>query len=229
MILYNYFLKKRRFFLSICVFLLTYILSYGQSIRMETEVDTIKNQITTNIFFNNIHAKSSARWQQLLHPSSTIFSIDTLGILWDTSHNTLTLIWEKFPEEDSFSFSFIALFSPILPETFTWGEGVLLFENTNNQIVKIKTTAQTINYKTIEDKKEKIILDSIYFIQVSAGRDNRESDFKLHSGDKIRKIKAENRYKYQIGPFNNEETARERLLFYKKQVPDAFIVKEKNK
>lgn len=227
MILYNYFLKKRRLFLTICVFLFTFTLSYGQSIRMENKVDTIKNQITTSIFFNNIPAKNTARWQQILSPSATLLHLDTTGILWDTSHHILTLIWEKFPAKDSFSFTFTALFTPVLPETFFWGEGALLFENTNNKIDKIKTAAQTIQYKTIYQEKGEYISDSIYFIQVGIGRNNRESDYRLYRGDKIRKIKVKYIYKYQIGPFYSEEAARERLLFYKKQVPDAFIVKEK--
>lgn len=214
-------------FLAICVFLFTFTQSYGQSIRMETEVDTIKNQIKTSIFFNNIPAKNTARWQQILPPSATLLHLDTTGILWDTSHHTLTLIWEKFPAKDSFSFSFIALFTPVLPETIFWGEGSLLFENTNNKIDKIKTAAQTIQYKTIYQENAEYISDSIYFIQVGIGSNNRESDYRLHRGDKIRKIKVKNIYKYQIGPFYSEEATRDRLLFYKKQVPDAFIVKEK--
>lgn len=227
MILYNYLLKKKGLFLSICIFLFTFTLSYGQSIRMETEVDTIKNQITTSIFFNNIPTKNTARWQQILHPSSTLLHLDTTGILWDTSHHTLTIIWEKFPSKDSFSFSFTALFTPVLPETISWGEGALLFENTNNKIAKIKTAAQTIHYKAIYQENGEYISDSIYFIQVGVGRNNHESDYKLQSGDKIQKTKIENQYKYHIGPFYSEAAARERLLFYKKQVPDAFIVKEK--
>lgn len=227
MILYNYLLKRSRLFLSIYGFLFTFILSYGQSIRMENEVDTIRNHITTSILYVDIPTKSSARWQQMLHPSSTLLHLDTTGILWDTSHHTLTIIWEKFPAKDSFSFTFIAIFSPVLPETFSWGEGALLFENTNNKIAKIKTAAQTIHYKAIYQENGEYISDSIYFIQVGVGRNNRESDYKLQRGDKIQKTKVENRYKYHIGPFYSEAAARERLLFYKKQVPDAFIVKEK--
>lgn len=218
--------KKIGLYVLTCVFLFTFTIVYGQKISLQTSIDTATNQITTSIYFTNIPVAKSARWQQILHPSSTLLSIDTIGIVWDTTNHLLTVIWEEFPKKDTVVLSFSAAFTSTFPETFSWGEGAFLFKNTDEKIDKIKVSFQTIQYKSYYKESSFPCSEYIYYIQVGALSKDRKLDYKLYNGDEIFKIKASNCYKYQVGPYNSEAEAKERLFFYKKQVPDAFIVKE---
>lgn len=225
--LFYYLKEKIELYVLTCVFLFTFTMTYGQNISLETNLDTTTNQIATTIYFTNIPVATSARWQQILHPSSNLLAIDTTGILWDTTNHLLTVIWEEFPKEDTVVLFFNAEFTPTFPETFSWGEGAFLFKNTDEKIDKMKVSFQKIQYKSRYQESSITFSEYIYYIQVGALSEDKQSNYKLYDEDKIFKIKASNCYKYQVGPYNCEAEAKERLLFYKKQVPDAFIVKEK--
>ncbi len=196
----------------------------SQNLHMFCNIDTVQQTLTTKIYFCNISSQGKTRWQETLLPKTRIIAIDTHGVAWDTIGNLLTVIWDKFPIADTIIYSFTVKFTDEIPFSFYWGKGALLFVNTDGNIQKINSYPQCI----VKNGLDKYTgLDTLYYIQVGVGSNYRKGDYKLYDSDDIFIKKYNNLYKYQVGPYSSIEQARERLLFYRKQVPDAFIVKEK--
>ncbi|NLK57381.1 MAG: SPOR domain-containing protein [Bacteroidales bacterium] len=200
--------------------------SKAQTIHIVTDIDTVRQTLLTKVYFCHIQAKDKVRWQQVVLPTSKVMIADNQGTIWDTVDNLLTVIWNRFPRQDTLVYSFTVQFIDEMPASFYWGKGALLFVNTNNVIEKITTYPQCIRKAVTDSIVDISNLDTVYYIQVGVGGNHREGDYRLQDGDRIFTVKHNNVYKYQVGPYVSMEQARKCLQFYRKKVPDAFIVKE---
>jgi hypothetical protein len=202
----------------------------AQSVIIKTEMDTFAQTLQTSLCFINIPEGVSLRWQQRLLPQVKLMSYDSVSTLSDTSDGIFTVIWPHFSKADTFVYTFTVLFTDSLPTVFSWGEGALLYVDSVKGIRKIKTKAQNIDRQSKEEKPTKTFSKYAYYIQVGSGSNHdRKRDYRLHRGDEIYVEKSGRLYRYIVGPFETEKQARERLGFYRKQVSDAFIVKDKRK
>lgn len=216
----------------LCVFCLCFPFHRlnAQSVVIKTEVDTLAQTLQTSLCFINIPEGVSLRWQQYMHPQAKLMSYDSVSVLCDTSDGIFTVIWPQFPKADTIIYTFTVLFTDSLPDVFNWGEGALLYVDSVKGIRKIKTKAQKIEWQLKEEKPIIVLSPYAYYIQVGIGRNHdRKKDYRLHRGDKIYVVKSGRLYRYIVGPFETEKQARERLGFYRKQISDAYIVKEKRK
>ena len=205
------------------------ISGFGQTVSMKTTLDTVQKTISTTLVFQQLSAMKEVRWQQRLLPDVTIRVVDNSSVVCDTSNQLLTLIWKSFPPSDTVLYSFTVNFNSEIPTPFSWGEGSVLYVDKNNILRKLRTNPQVIEKNPLPVNDSLTRIDSVYYIQVGVGSKNRHANYSLYQGDKIYMVKADNLYKYQVGPYETPEIAKKRLPFYKKHCKDAFIVKSLRK
>ena len=206
---------------------LFYTAANGQQLTISAKADTLTNEITSHVSLINIPEGSRARFQQRLFSQAKLISLPSYFLHWDTANNILTIITPKYPNIDTLTFQFVCK-TDFLPDVLAWGEAALMYEDNKGNVQKITSPVKHYvvrNNNTDADSLEK----ETYYIQISASKtiQNKNELAKLvhlQNGHVIAEEKTEKYYKYFIGNFASQEQAAEQLKYYKKYVPDAFVV-----
>jgi hypothetical protein len=202
---------------------------YGQEAVISVKTDTLTNEIITSVSLIHIPEGGRARFQQRLLASTNLVPLPFHFLLWDTSNCIFTLITGNYPAKDTLTFSFVCKIDT-LPDMLTWGEAALMYEDRNKQVHKINIPAKNYLIRQQVDTANPFFIEPYYYIQVSASKTQQKrtdlsKHIRLQTQDVIMERKENQYYKYFVGNFTTKEQASEKLKYYRKYVPDAFIVR----
>ncbi|NLJ81692.1 MAG: hypothetical protein GX330_01005 [Bacteroidales bacterium] len=209
-----------------CLLLFTDFIAQSQSIVFNNKVDTLTHTLTSSVFFQNIPAKSKARWQQRLPAHTAIINIDKQEVWWDTTENLLSVIWKDFPDKDVVTYTFTLKILDTTLHSISLGDGAFIYVDNENKTKKITTKENYISILNACQVDSLSFYDTIYYIQVGVGAKGRQREFRLHENDQMFTIEMNHSCKYQVGPYYSLEQAKSKLSFYRNYVKDAFIVKK---
>lgn len=204
--------------------LFTVFIAQSQSIVISNKVDTLTHTLTSSIFFQNIPAKSKARWQQRLPAHTEIIQIDKQEVWWDTTESLLSVVWKDFPDKDVVTYTFTLKILDTTLRSLTLGDGAFIYVDNKNKTKKITTKENYISIRNAYQPDSLSFYDTIYYIQVGVGAKGKQKEFRLHENDQIVAIEINHSCKYQVGPYYSLEQAKSKLPFYRNYIKDAFIV-----
>jgi len=219
---------RHQIYFFIALFFITKTHSFGQEMTVSAKIDTANYKITTFVSLMQIPAGGRARFQQRLYPNAKVINLPSEFLLWDTAKNILTLIAANYPRVDTLSFQFVCK-TDVLPDTLVWGEAALMYENNKGMVQKINVSAKKYVMRQRNAEMDSLVKKE-YYIQISASKAMQNKQelaqlVRLQSEHSIIEEKTEKYYKYLIGNFATEEQAKKQLNYYKKYIPDAFVVR----
>ena len=214
-----------------CLIIILFCVNYqlfSQDIFIQTNIDTTRKEIYTEVILSQIPINGKWRYQQRLPQQTTIVNSQLHGLLTDTSNHCFTVIGPNFNNIDTFKFNFITQYAPELEEIL-WGEVAFLYENTNKKIEKITKIPQLISLCS-NNVYNNCKVENAYFVQISASINQQfiatlAKEVNLQDGDVILETKKGNFYCYKVGYFSTENEAKTKLRYYRKYVKDAFITR----